>query len=78
VKRVLLALLLVGCAARSEIGAPQPEGGVDPCGAGYACPPPGSYYDCMPPVSPQLELVCGDGACHDWVLASCPGVSFAY
>jgi len=36
-----------------------------------------SYYDCMPPETPSLELVCG-GACHDWIVATCPGVGFVY
>jgi hypothetical protein len=77
---LFLLLMLSSCSARSEIGAPYPDGGSEtpPCGAGYSCPASGSWYDCMPPVTPQLQIVCEDQACQAWISANCPGVGFAY
>jgi hypothetical protein len=71
----LLLLLIASCAARSEISSPDAD--ISPCGAGFACLAPGSYYDCMPPQTPALVKVC-EGTCHEWIIASCPGVGFAY
>ncbi len=75
----LVSLLVVACGARSEIASPHPDGGSEtpPCGAGFSCPSSGTWYDCMPPETPTMQLVC-EGACHDWIVASCPGVGFAY
>jgi hypothetical protein len=78
--RFVALVFMLGCAARSELGSPQPDGGDEtlPCGNQLSCLPTGSYYDCQPPLETAvLRLVCY-GDCHDWVLANCPGVGFAY
>jgi len=76
--RLGLVVLLVACGSRTQLGGG--EGGppeIPPCGAGFSCPPPGTWYDCMPPLQPAQADVC-EGACHDYIAASCPGVGFAY
>lgn len=41
-----------------------------------ACPPDGSI-DCMPPVPANLASTCS-GPYHQWVVANCPNVKFAF
>jgi hypothetical protein len=53
-----------------------PDAGSSVCGANFACPRAGTFYNCQPIVPPDLVNTCS-GPCQTYVTAHCSGVTFA-